>query len=76
MDKTHLLMNIWLEVKTLIVSKFDVTDMQAVDQNLYRFKFISWRCGEGQNSKIRICRHEESDDSIICVVASSPMRLI
>lgn len=69
-------MNIWLEVKTLIVSKFDVTDMQAVDQGLYRFKFISRCCGEGQNSKIRICRHEESDDSIICVVASSSMRFI
>ena len=76
MNKTHLWMNISLEVKTLIVSKFDVTDMQAVDQNLYRFRLISWCCSEGKNSKIRICRHEESDDSIICVVASSPMRFI
>ena len=76
MNKTHLWMNISLEVKTLIVSKFDVTDMQAVDQGLYRFKFISWCCGEGKNSEIRICRHEKPDDSIICVVASSPMRFI
>ena len=76
MDKTRLSMNIWLEVKTLIVSKFNVTDVQAINQDLYRFGFISWCCGEGQDSEIRICRHEESDDSIICVVASSTMCFI
>lgn len=72
----HFWNNIWPEVKTLFVSKFNVTDMQAVDQDLYRFKFISWCCSEGQNSKIGIFRHEESDDFIICVVTSSPMGFI
>ena len=53
-----------------------MTDMQPVDQGLYRFKLISWRCGKSQNSEIRICRHEESNDSIVCIVAGSPMRFI
>jgi hypothetical protein len=70
------MMNIILQIQTSFVSNLDPTDVQRIYDGLNGVGRATGCCGEGENTKVRIPSHEESDDLRICVITRTLVSLV
>ena len=65
-----------LEIETMLITNFDMADVQCVNDSLDGLGLVSRCCSQCENTKMWIFSHEETNDLRICVVAAAFVSLI
>ena len=69
-------MDIFSQIKTSLVSNFNMTDVKIVYNLLHFLHIIAWSCRERKDPEVRIHVHHVTNDLSVCVIAGTAMSLV